>query len=343
MGLLRTVLLTMSIALSPVASDAAPQPPASPLDELAEHQLVIDGVKTAIHRKDYKALNAMARVFRTQRSRTGSGIWKLSIFHSTVLAELGAREGPCEERSADFLEGWIAAAPAEPAPYITRAAVIEEQAWCLRGRGLADSVSQPRFEAFAAKVDEARKILDEHRKTASIDPHYYTLMERILIDQGADKAEFKRLLDEATAREPDYHYLYFAAFRYFQPQWYGSHAEVDEIARYAAARTADTEGLGMYARFYWFALECGCSIRESIDWPTMKSAMRDVMSRYPSDWNAANFVRISCSMSDPDEAVNWFDRVKGDYTAAWSNQEEMQSCERMVKWAKGRGKAVAEN
>jgi hypothetical protein len=227
----------------------------------------------------------------------------------------------------------LAATPTEPAPYISRAAVLESYAWCLRGSGYANSVSEQAFERFAAKVDEAYEILSEHRKTASIDPHYYAVMERIYIDQGAEKADFKRLLDEATLREPDYHYLYFSAFRYFRPQWYGSDAEVDEIARYAVTRTTRTEGLGMYARFYWFALDCDCPIRGLVDWPTMKAAMRDVMARYPSDWNAANFARISCHMLDPDEAASWFARVKGDYSEAWSNKDELRSCESMAQLA----------
>ncbi len=177
--------------------------------------------------------------------------------------------------------------------------------------------------------------MTEHRNTASIDPHFYAVMARIYIDQGAQKADFKRLLDEATAREPDYHQLYFNASRYFQPQWYGSDAEVDEIARYAAARTIRAEGLGMYARIYWFALDCACPIRRSIDWPTMKRAMGDVMTRYPSDWNAINFARMSCHMLDPDEAASWFSRVKGDYRKVWINKDEMRRCESMAQLADG--------
>ena len=338
----RTLLLAIAMFLSSVACSAAPSPGEAGIDadtsaapplagELAEERPIIDAIKIAIDRRDYSALNAMETEFRKSRSRTGSGIWKLSVFHWRVLTELGPKKGNCDDRSTDFFKRWIAAAPNQPAPYITRAAVLEDYAWCLRGDGFASSVSGQAFAGFAAKVDEAQKILADHRRIAAVDPHYYAVMERIYIDQGADKDDFKRLLDEGTAQEPDYHYLYFDAYRYYQPQWYGSDAEIDELARYAAARTTRAEGLGMYARYYWHALNCKCAIRNSIDWPTMKTAMRDVMDRYPSDWNAANFARISCEMRDYEEAGKWLNRVKKDYTDAWTDKVEMRRCEAMAQ------------
>ena len=209
--------------------------------------------------------------------------------------------------------------------------MLEAYAWCLRGDGFAQSVSDQAFEGFGAKVAEARKVLVAH-PAAAIDPQYYAVMELIDIDQGADKADFQKLLDRAAAREPDYHTLYFDAYRYFQPQWYGSDGEVEQLARYAAAHTTRAEGLGMYARFYWHALGCHCVIDRSVDWPTMKQGMLDVWTRYPSDWNAANFARISCQMKDSAEARSWFARVRNDYTAAWTDKDDMRICESMAQF-----------
>jgi hypothetical protein len=302
------------------------------IDERAEQKVIVDAVRTAINGSDYDALNAMEREYRLTRARTGSGSWKLSILHGRILAELGSPgDGQCSDRSSAFFRGWLAKSPDEPAAIISHAAVVENYAWCIRGGGYAREVGRPALDAFADKVAEARRLLDEHRATASVDPHFYAVMERIYIDQAAGKAEFKRLLDEATAREPDYHYLYYDAYRYFQPQWYGSSAEIDQIARYAAERTSSSEGLGMYARYYWFATDCNCPIEGSIDWPLMKRAMRDVMERYPTNWNAANFARISCTMGDPDEAAIWFARDTGDHSVAWSDYNAMLQCERQIR------------
>ena len=118
----------------------------------------------------------------------------------------------------------MAKTPNDPAPYVARAAVLEAQAWCIRGGGYAPSVSAPSLASFKAKVGEAQTILNAHRAKAAIDPHYYAVMARIYIDRAADKTKFMQLLDEATAREANYHYLYYEAYRYFQPQWHGSAA-----------------------------------------------------------------------------------------------------------------------
>lgn len=299
-----------------------------PADEIAEQNVVNDAVKSAVGRNDFGALSQMADHFRRNRTRTVSGVWKLSIFYSRVLAELGPREGRCEDRSAGFFRDWMTRTPQAPAPYVARAAVLEAQAWCIRGGGYARSVSAPNFASFAAKVVEAQTILSEHQAVASVDPHYYAVMARIYIDRAAENAKFKQLLNEATAREPNYHYLYYEAYRYFQPQWYGSTAEIEELARYAAARTTGNDRPGIYARYYWFMLDCKCGdIDRSLDWPTMKQSMQDVMARYPSAWNAANFARISCVMEDPQETQKWLARVKGDHTVAWRDLNELQRCQ----------------
>lgn len=302
-----------------------------PADEITEQNVINDAVKSAVDRKDVAALTQMADRFRRERSRTVSGVWKLSIFYSRLLAELGPAEAQCDDRSADFFRDWMAKAPNEPAPYIARAAAVEAQAWCIRGGGYAKDVKAQTLVSFAVKVGEAEAILSQHRAKASIDPHYYAVMARLYIDRGADKAKFRQMLDEATAREPNYHTLYYEAYRYFQPQWFGSPAEIEELARYAAARATGDDRPGIYARFYWYVVDCDCGgIEKSIDWSTMKQSMRDVMVRYPSSWNAANFARIACAMQDPQETRNWFANVKGDYSVAWPHLKQLQQCQAMA-------------
>lgn len=299
-----------------------------PADEIAEQDVVNNAVKSAVARNDYDSLSKMAEQLRRERSRTGSGVWKLSIFHSRILAELGPRKGQCDDHSAGFFRDWMSRSPKDAAPIVARAAVLEAQAWCIRGGGYAPSVSGPALAGFKAKVSEARDLLAGRKVQASVDPHYYAVMVRIAIDTAAEKATFMQLLDEATAREPNYHYLYYQAYRYFQPQWYGSAAEIEELARYAAARATNDDRPGIYARFYWFVLDCDCGdMEQSIDWPTMKQSMRDVMARFPSAWNAANFARISCVMEDPRETRDWFASVKGDYSVAWRDLNELQRCQ----------------
>jgi hypothetical protein len=294
-------------------------------DELEERRVIVEAIQKAVARRDFAALERMASDFRTSKARTTSGVWKLAIFHQQLLVEVGPSKG-CDKPSSNLSSDWLIRSPANPAAIVVRAAVIESDAWCLRGPGEADAVSRQAFQRFHAKADEAFRLLDDRKKEASVDPHFYAVMARIGIDQGFDKSDYRALLDEASARAPDYHYAYYEASRYYQPQWFGSLTEIEAMGRYAAERAGEYEQ-GMYARYYRYVFDCRCDFMErSVDWPTMKQSMRAVMARYPTDWNAATFARISCAMKDGEEAGKWFDRVKGDVIDAWANPSEMLQC-----------------
>ena len=100
-------------------------------------------------------------------------------------------------------------------------------------------------------------------------------------------------------------------------------------ARYAAARTTGNDRAGIYARYYWFVLDCKCGdMEQAIDWPAMKQSMRGVMAHTPSAWNAANFARIACTMNDAGETRAWFASVTGDYSVAWPNLTQLSQCQK---------------
>lgn len=300
-----------------------------PADEITEQNTVNNAVKAAVAQHDYAGLSAMANQFRLERSRTASGVWKLSVFHSRIRAELGPRQGQCDDRSEDFFRDWMKQSPNDATPVVARAAVIEAQAWCIRGGGYAPSVSQAALTSFRSRVSDALALLHARKAQASADPHYYAVMVRLAIDTAADKASFRRLLDEATAREPNYHYLYYEAYRYYQPQWFGSSAEIEQLARYAAARATGKDRAGIYARYYWFVLDCKCGdMEQAVDWSAMKQSMRGLMAHTPSAWNAANFARIACTMDDSAETRAWFASVTGDYSVAWPSLSQLNQCQK---------------
>ena len=298
-------------------------------NELIERKTVVDAVHKAVESKDYAALDRMATDFRASKARTTSGVWKLAVFHQQMLEEAGP-SASCDKPSPSFSVDWLAHSPASPAAVIVRAAVLEEEGWCLRGSGTVNTVSASAWQQFRAKAQEARELLSDRKKQASVDPHYYAVMARIGIDQAFDKSAYRAMLDEATARSPDYHYAYFEAYRYYQPQWFGSLREVEELGRYASEHAGDDRD-GMYARYFWYVFDCRCHVMEQVvDWPRMKQSMRAVMARYPTDWNASNFARISCAMKDTEEAGKWFDHVKGDGVDAWPNPGDMIACKNLA-------------
>ena len=296
-------------------SQAAPPPDTGQVvarssDEQAERDAILKQVQAAIAARDFAGLSAMEEDLRTSRARTPSGVWKLAVLHGGLqfyLADGLKSEDGCQYRDAQFLRDWAAASPRNPAPVITDAALLLEQAWCIRGDGTADSVAAEAWPQFRKGAAAAAATLEQHPTMASADPEYYAVKLNVLRAQGVSKAAFHDVIEEATAREPYYHRTYFNAVWYYLPQWGGSDAEVDAFARYAAERTRTSDHSGLYARVLWSLEQCGCqAIDKAADWPTLKQSMRDVYDRYPVPWNGDYFARLSCRKGDTEEGRRYY-------------------------------------
>jgi len=300
--------------------------------ELQVRHEIFNRVHTLVQAQDFHGLSALEHRYQAGRERTPSGSWKLQEFYLGLEHALPppAREvGNCQIPAEMFIEEWSKAMPDSPAPHIIRANMMVQRAWCFRGGGYASEVAEDAWQPFHDSIEAADAVLTTHQRVASADPEYYAVMEDVYRSEGREPDEFQKLLDEATAKEPTYYGLYWNAYTYYQPQWFGSPADVDALARYAIKRTSSLDGTGAYARLYWHAsgLSCGCWL-EAIDWPTMKAAMRDVAQRYPDPWNYANFAKLSCRFADKDEARKYFSALKGDDGASawWGDKNAWQTC-----------------
>lgn len=332
-------LAALAIASSATgATQAAETPAGKPAPgasraggELQIREEIGDLIHSLFMELDFKRLDAMERAFRQSDERTPSGVQKLGQFHAWVQYSLPRTvpQDGCSFAPETFLDMWQSSSPTAPTPYIAKASALLDRAWCFRGEGRASDVAEGAWIPFHENIDAAAKLLLEHKAIASIDPEYYVVMENIYRAQGRERKDFQALLNEATALNPYYYRIYWGAYEYYQPQWFGSPADVDAVARYAIEHTRAHDGTAAYARFYWHASETGCGCwRDAIDWPTMKQAMRDLAVRFPDPWNFANFAKLSCNFSDKDEARRYFVKLgKDDGSPAWREDKQgWQTC-----------------
>lgn len=276
-----------------------------PADENAAHQAILGKVESAVAAEDFDALNRMEREYLEGRTRTPSGLWKLAIFHTGVQFYLskGLRaDDGCQYRMASFVRKWSAAAPGNPAPAITDAALLLSQAWCYRGRGYANSVPAAAWPKFRKGVADAMAVLERGAASASTDPEYFAVKLKALGAAGVSRSALDDALDEAVSREPDYHRIYFNAAWFYLPQWGGSYSEVEAFARKVAEQAGANEQGGLYARIFWSLEDCGCDIiRRAADRTQLKMSMRNVYNRHPVAWNGRYFADTSCKLGDVDE------------------------------------------
>lgn len=330
----------VSVSNDPVRLSDAEMPPAlrdlSNVAGIAGNDLVYHNAVTAIvrdvmDRRDFRALDAMERYFTASGSRLPGGGWLLGSFHTGIRADLSyrPREPGCKLRGTDFTSAWAKHDPEQPG--ITAASLYLEYAWCLRGSGYASDVSPEAWKPFEDNVDLAYRSLSEHAEIARRDPEYYALMEKIYTAQGRSDAEFQKLLGQASEAAPYYYRIYSEAAWHAMPQWGGSMAEVDRIARYAVERTRQQDGSGAYVRVYWTLANCGCDITKfEIDRKLLSRAMDDVFARTPSDVNAARFAKIACSLGDRDLTRQQFARGGRDDGLEWEDRGEWERCRRFA-------------
>jgi len=298
-------------------------------DEIAQrvHSLIMDF--------KFKELDETEQSYLKSGERTPSGVPKLGEFHAWLQYTLPRSEAAdgCPLAADTILKMWEANSPGKPTVLIARAAALVDRAWCFRGDGYATSVQTSAWTPFQENLAAAAKLLTEHKATASEDPEYYVVMEDIYRAQGRDRAAFNSLLNEATTSAPYYYRIYWTSFYYNQPQWFGGDSDIDAAGRYAATRTKAKDGLGAYARYYWYASDVNCSCwQRAVDWHTMTEAMHDVANAYPDPWNLAHFAKIACKMNDARTAKAYFTAL-GTYDGAEAWQDDpdgLQQCRQMA-------------
>lgn len=306
-----------------------------PSDDFSARQDIFAAVEDSLWNNRFDKLEALAKKYREDKTRTPGGRWALSFFYEGVRR---FRRGTTESVAADLeqkFQAWVQAYPNSPTPRIAYAAMLIEQAWQIRGTGTAMTVSRDAWRPFAETVKRARQVLLQSRSTAFEDPHWYAAMAEIatLQDWPADK--YSALIDEALRREPYYDDIYIQAANRYLPKWGGNAQLLESFAREAIERTRAGEGSAIYARIYWAAFKS--QFRDAlfedsrIDWAEMSKGMDDILAKYPDRWNLSHFAYFAFLAGDYAKTLQLMEQLEAKGTtipAPWGGSIEYYSC----KW-----------
>jgi hypothetical protein len=318
-------------------------PMPSAASEMEERAAIRNATRDAFLREDFSRLEEAARNYRSMKSRTPSGVWKLTVFHSGIHEAIGPRaKSQAPEAALRELAGittkWANLHPDSPSAHIAHSSVLITVAWAYRGDGYASNVKPESWEPFRKYIAMARANLEKHKSVAAVDPRWYQVMLVVARAQGWNRDEFDRLLDEALVREPLYYETYFRALEYLLPKWHGGTRDMEEFARKAVEKTSKQEGQGMYARIYWYASQAEFRNQlfsdSKVVWPLMKSGFEDVIARYPDAWNLNNYAKFACLAGDKLKARELLERTKlSVMSEAWQSREAPEMRERCASWA----------
>lgn len=307
--------------------------------ELVDRGVVIDQVQKALIVADYDALDELERKFRTERSRTSSGVWKLTIFYFGIegaISRAKDEDGNFDRIEAKFA-AWARRNPKSPAAYIALAKVENARAWAIRGTGYANKVKPEAWEGFYKHIDLEASILQTSKPFAAVDPEWYRLAVDIARHQKLSPDQFEALMGEAFRAEPLYYQTYFQAVEYLLPKWHGSLQAIQDFAWQATQRTKAQEGESLYARIYWYAsaIEFKSNVFNDSygSWLLMKAGFVDIMKRYPDAWNVNHYARFACLAQDKATFKELLPRVRADFVIpAWRSASLFEQC---VDWSNG--------
>lgn len=306
--------------------------------ELEERTKLTQYVASLFQAEEFAELDRLAEKYRREESRTGSGVWKLTRFYMGLYGP-GGPESQREARIIALEEKylrWAEQNPKSTVAHIGYAGVLIDHGWYFRGTAPASEVPREAWKPLREYLAKARKYLLAHKEDALVDPHWYSIMLVVAKAESWPRPDFRKLVEEGAARHPYYYDLYFSAIHYLLPKWHGDRAQIEEFANFAVEKTQEKEGIGMYARVYWYVsqIQYGTELftGTQIVWDKMSGGIDDVLARYPDQWNINNFAHFACLARDRQKTAELTVRVTGGpIIAAWDNREA--TYEKCRKWA----------
>lgn len=279
-------------------------------------------------------LEAMLEGYRTQKTRTASGVWKLTRAYHAMRSRAdkmpGARIEVPDWAEQDFAE-WRRRYPASPSPYVFRAAMLGYQAI----HALNDTMTRSGYPGGVAAIKkslaETRQYLLDNKAIAAKDPYWYTLMLTLMRAEGQPVDAIIEVLLEGAERTPDYADPYFEVAYAIGQQSRQPFKDIEALAQTAVARSKDTLGDELYARIYWVALreifDFDALRGVQWDWRKMTASMDTIAARYPDQWNIQTFALFSCMMQDQTAARAFMDKTRGRSNAdVWGQFEVYEAC-----------------
>lgn len=305
-------------------------------DELGERARVSYEARWlfTIRPPDIDKLERILAGYRRDKTRTQSGVWKLTrAYHGMRrLAEnMVGKEIAVPDWAEHDLADWQKRYPDSPSPHLYKAALLAYQAIAALNDPVARSGYPGGVEAIKARLDDARRYLLDNKAVASKDPFWYALMLNIMRTQAQPMDALLEVLLEGAERAPDYADSYFEVAYAIGTLSREPFKDIETLAQTAVAKSRGTLGDELYSRIYWVA------VREIFDfdalrgiqwdWSRMTASMRTVAARYPNQWNIQTFALISCMMQDQPVTAQFMGQARGrPVPQIWGQFEIYEAC-----------------
>lgn len=296
-------------------------------------------IRDSLEKRQFADLSRWHAQLVSRQERTQSGLWKLGTYHTQMARWFRSTKDPAYwDQMNKLWEAWMGTPPmASPAARLFGIQMGYQKAWAYRGSSVAKDVPRADMSTYqdAASLADQRLLVDmqltsrPHNGDLRAEPEAYQFMvEFAQFSPCGSCARFRQTPEMwdrvdttvpselrghpdrntvwwsarlAMAKFPTYHPAFFSAAHYLRPEWGGSFAMIDDMAREATRASQQAEGKAMYARIQWAlsdAFPGALFQRTKASWPDMKAGFEDMVRQYPAPRNLNAYASFACEARD---------------------------------------------
>lgn len=339
-------------------------------DEINERNKLNEKIHTLYLKKDFNSLNSMYLNALNNKTKTASGtmlLWHYYQAFNEYYATLYADQTQAWKNAEQGLQRWQKQYPQSAAPKILQVRLLSAKAdaygkeeflnaataTCDIRLPATDNISNTLFSildkvsgeknsaslnatnCYFAYQDLIEKYMQQIAPSVQNDPEWFTT-QLDMFKSGTDNSKCQKAFNEGVKKHPGYYNIYFHGVTcHFSEDRKKRMKMRDDIARLAAANTKATNGDALYARVYWVISSYSGidNLREEtpVDWPRMQKSIQQVVSKYPTQWNYANFAQITCSAKDYPFTLKLFNHIPEYHASDWSSVDIYSVCKARAK------------
>jgi len=308
------------------------------LDEQQVRDSIRNQAAALLEAGDFDSFDRIATQFRQSADRTPAGDWKLAQLYIGVRhAGPDNADAPQWAKLDNISRQWLEAHPNSATAVIVRAKLLFERAWNYRGNGYASEVVQTGRARYQDLLEQARKVLDDHKAVAANDPEWDAIRIDIVRQQGGDSQAVLRAAAEALDRQAYYYPIHNSAVSALMPKWGGSEELIQQYVQMALDRSRVREGTQAYARIYQFVTRNAQNPLDELNmygakWPPMRQSLDEIMRAYPDPFNVDAARSMACLVGQNDYYRSLGRRTSINTASVgwWDTPEWRRSCDEAV-------------
>lgn len=191
------------------------------------------------------------------------------------------------------------------------------------------------WNLFKERIENARLALEQAESLPMKDPQLYNALRVVALAQGWSRPQVDQLVQQGTALEPQYFYLYIAETNFLMPKWHGQAGDAENFAQSASDHVGGPEGDFIYFRIAASENCCRSTQLPQLSWDRVKRGFAALEQLHGSTNHQRNVTaHMAVANHDREFAQQLFARIGNDWDASvWGSKAKFDASKTMFSAA----------